>query len=307
MNDRTCQECNEVFADGEGLRRHVKKHGVTFQQYALKWVYNNVVPRCKCGCDQEVSWNVALKAYAEHVQGHHAWGRKKSNDEKRRIGEKNAANMKQFMIEHPDVAKLRGVQLRANWTPENEARRIEATRQAFANMSDEDKQGFRDRAQQRWDAGEMDEARIKGAATFKQRSADGVYDFTERNNNLSKAITQKYLEGGFEWSRGSYLSTKTKRKCHYRSSWELQLMKELDADDDVLDWESEFTSILYEFSGATHRYVPDFHVVRKGCHQVIEVKPQDLRSIPKNEAKREAAKAYCSERGWQYLEWQPSP
>lgn len=305
MNDRICSECNEVFSDPEGVRRHVKKHGFTYQEYTLKWVYGGLVPKCKCGCNQETSWNVALKDYAEFVRGHHAWGRKKSDDEKRRIGEKNSINMKQFMEEHPEIATLRNQQMLAAHTPEVEARRIEATREAYASMSNEDKQGFRDRAQRRWNAGEMVEAREKAAETFRDRSQNGEYDFTERNQKLSEAITKKYLEGGFEWAKGKYVSPKTDRTCYYRSSWELQLMKELDADPNVTDWESEFTSLPYDLDGTTHRYVPDFHVVRGSKHQLIEVKPQTLRDTAMNEAKRQAAVNYCIMHDWEYVEWEP--
>jgi hypothetical protein len=305
MDDRTCRECGDVFNDAEQLRRHLRKHSMTTQEYSLKWVYDNTVPLCKCGCGQQTSWNVALKAYAEHVQGHHAWGRQKSDDEKRRIGEKNSIHMKRYMQENPDVASLRGTQLRSTWTPEKEANRVERTKQAYAAMSPEDKQGFSDRTARRWADGEMTEAREKAAQTFRERSAAGEYDFTERNDKLSAVISQKYVDGTWRFTKGRYVSTKTNRECYYRSSWELQLMQELDADPDVLDWESEFTSIPYQLDGATHRYVPDFHVVRVMGHQLVEVKPQELRLVEKNVAKRLAAQAYCEDRGWQYGEWSP--
>jgi hypothetical protein len=84
-------------------------------------------------------------------------------------------------------------------------------------------------------------------------------------------------------------------------------MKQLDEDPDVLDWESEFTAIPYVFEGINHQYIPDFHVVRQSSgHSIIEVKPQTLRIIPKNVAKREIAKQYCVDRGWKYEEWEPS-
>lgn len=116
MDDRTCGECNEVFNDPEQVRRHLRKHGMTFQQYSLKWYYGNVEPVCRCGCGQKTSWNVASKGYAEFVLGHHAWGRKKSDEEKRQIGDKNRVNMKRYMQANPDVAKQRGVDLWSGMT-----------------------------------------------------------------------------------------------------------------------------------------------------------------------------------------------
>lgn len=307
MKENTCLECNEVFNDSEQVRRHLRKHGMTFQQYSLRYNYNGVEPTCKCECGKQTSWNVALKGYAEFVLGHHAWGRKKSDEEKQKIGRANAENMTRYMNENPDIAKQRSTQMLAAHTPEMTVRRLEATRQTYAAMTPEDKQKFSDHAQNLWDNERelMDLARKKAAKTFKQRSANGEYDFTTRNENLSRAIAQKYVDGTWKFAKGTHLSTKTGRECYYRSSWELLLMKELDVDPDVIDWESEFTSIPYVFEGSAHRYVPDFKVVRLGCTQLVEVKPQDLRETDRNVLKRQAALIHCESLGWQYVEWEP--
>lgn len=135
MDDNTCKECEEVFNSVEQVRRHLRKHSMTAQEYSLKWDHGNIVPKCACGCGQETSWNVALKAYTRFVHGHHAWGRKKSEDEKRRIGEKNAANMKRFMSEHPDIAELRGRQLRAGVTPASRQAAIEGMKRFWSSNS----------------------------------------------------------------------------------------------------------------------------------------------------------------------------
>ncbi len=305
MDERTCKECNEVFNDAEQVRRHLRKHSMTFQEYSLKWFYGSVIPMCKCGCGQQTMWNVALKAYAEHVLGHHAWGRKKSDDEKRRIGEKNSVNMKRYMLEHPDVASVRGCEMRAGVTSETEARRIVSVKQTYENMSVENKQGFRDRASKRWKNGELVKAHEKASETFRKRSEAGEYDFTVRNENLSKSITQKYVDGTWKFSKGEYTSTKTGNRCYYRSSWELQYMQLLDSDDTVTTWDYEFMSIPYKLNDKNHRYVPDFHVVRGTGHSLVEVKPQALRETMMNVAKRLAAETYCDDHGWIYEEWSP--
>jgi hypothetical protein len=172
-------------------------------------------------------------------------------------------------------------------------------------MSVEDKQQFSDRLTDRWASGTMKEAREKAAETFKKRSAAGEYDFETRNQNLSKSIAQKYIDGTFEFSKGNYTSTKTSQTHHYRSSWELLYMQKLDADSDVLQWEYEFASMSYEFEGTTHRYVPDFHVIMNAGHKLVEVKPMALRNTLRNIAKKEAAIKYCLELGWDYCEWEP--
>lgn len=148
-----CKECGEECPSDEFLRRHIRRHKMTAQEYALKWVYDGKVPLCKCGCGQETSWNVALKAYAEFVLGHHAWGRKKSEEEKKAIGKANSINMTRYMSEHPEVAKLRNKQMLAAHTPEMTIRRLESTRRAYTNLSVEQRQKFRDHALRLLEAG----------------------------------------------------------------------------------------------------------------------------------------------------------
>jgi hypothetical protein len=211
------------------------------------------------------------------------------------------------MARHPEVAVKRGIDLNNNRTPEFEAKRTAASSATYAAMTSEDKQKFSDHTSELWQRDDlMHIARSKAAETYKQRYSNGDYDFTERNKKLSDVITQKYLDGGFEWARGKYLSTKTNKECCYRSSWELTLMQQLDSDHDVLDWESEFTSIPYMFEGTEHKYIPDLHVIQSSGHSLIEVKPQALRDLPKNAAKREAAKEFCDRNNWKYVEWSPA-
>lgn len=80
---------------------------MTAQEYSLKWDHDNIVPKCKCGCGKDTTWNVASKAYITYILGHHAQFGKKSDEEKRKIGNANRINMKRYMQENPDVAKLK--------------------------------------------------------------------------------------------------------------------------------------------------------------------------------------------------------
>jgi len=301
---KVCEECLKEF-EAETFGRHVKKHKLTLENYTLKWMHNGIKPTCKCNCGTITTWSVISKNFNEFIHGHHAFGRKKSDDEKRRIGEKNSINMKRYMNEHPEIALKKVSELRAGLTPEIEKKRIESTKQAYLSMTKEDKQKFSERMSERWASGSMKETKLKSAKTFKERFADGTYDFTERNQKLSESISQKYVNGSWKFSKGMHLSVKTGKEHYYRSSWELQYMNFLDNDVDVVSWESEFISIPYEFNGAIHKYIPDFHVERITGHTLVEVKPLALRSIPKNAAKRLAAQEFCKKHQWNYLEWEP--
>lgn len=308
INETKCRECGQEFETSEKVRRHIRKHGTTYQQYVLKWKYKNVVPTCKCGCGGNCSWNVGLKDYTVFVHGHHAYGRKKSEEEKRKIGRKNKENMKRFMAENPDVAKLRSKQMRSVFTEEIEQKRIEAIRRAYVNMTEDEKKKFSDHACKLWSEHRevMDEAHTTATETFKQRFQNGEYDFISRNEKISEAITLRYIEGGFEWSRGKYTSTKTKQTIHYRSSWELELARLLDSREDVIMWEYEWTSIQYQIDGVSRRYIPDFHVeMNDGSHIMIEVKPAGLIETNMNWKKQKVAIEFCMQNNWQYMTWQP--
>jgi len=111
----------------------------------------------------------------------------------------------------------------------------------------------------------------------------------------------------------------------YRSSWELRVMKYFDRNENVLKWSSEETIVGYKspLDGQIHRYFVDFKFTVKDRQGNIitylaEVKPkaQTKQPIPQkrktkkyinevhtwgvNQAKWEAARAYCKKRGWKF-------
>lgn len=113
----------------------------------------------------------------------------------------------------------------------------------------------------------------------------------------------------------------------YRSSWEFNFLQWADREENVLRYASEEIKIPYYFQGdgKWHRYFPDFvlHVKDKqGKQQVwmVEIKPQHQTEHPqtktfrskrrelretleyaKNQAKWEAATAFCRNRGWRFM------
>lgn len=301
-----CKECNVEFESQEFVYRHIRSHCVTTQEYVLKYQHNGIIPTCHCGCFEKTTWNVGLKNYTTFVHGHHAKGRIKSAEEKAKIGAKNSVNMKRWMAQHPDVAKKQIDAMKSTKTPESEAKRIKATCEAYSVMTLEDKQRFSNHIKKLWNDGTLAKAHIKASATFKQRYADGHYDFTERNDKISATITQRYLDGGFEWSTGQHTSSKTGKICNYRSSWELTYMQLLDCDESVVTWNYEPFSIPYVFEGVSRRYIPDFHVIRDTQEYIVEVKPDNLIGTPMNEAKREAAISFCDKNNLTYTTWSPA-
>lgn len=109
----------------------------------------------------------------------------------------------------------------------------------------------------------------------------------------------------------------------YRSRWEKQVMKTFDENPNVISWANEPFPIMYisPVDGEYHRYFPDFYVLlrrRDGTYKkgLIEVKPKTQVAGPRklkrrskrslieaatygvNQAKWDAARAYCEQRGW---------
>lgn len=112
----------------------------------------------------------------------------------------------------------------------------------------------------------------------------------------------------------------------YRSSWELHVMTKFDNSSDVVWWSSEEKAIPYRspVDRRIHRYFVDFIVCVKEPSTpsgkkvyVIEVKPHAQTKPPKNrktkkfireavtyavnEAKWQAARAWCQERGYEFM------
>lgn len=307
-DDRRCLECMQLFESPEFVRRHIKCHGITLEAYVLKHVHNDIRPTCACGCNLETTWSTLHHAFQRYVHTHHLRGHTVSAETRAKIGAANSVNATAYWKANPELAKSRGQALRAKMTSEDESRRIANIRASCAAMSTEDRQKFSDHAKRLWreKSDVMHEAHTKASTTLKQRIDIGEITFEKRNRKLSEKITQLYVDGGFAWARGKHLSSKTGREHVFRSSWEKQYFELLDTDDDVITWRSEPFSISYELDGKQRRYVPDVIVTRRDRVQLIEVKPEKLRSTAMNEAKRVAAMRYCIDNDIEYVEWQPT-
>lgn len=106
-----------------------------------------------------------------------------------------------------------------------------------------------------------------------------------------------------------------------RSSWETMFANWCDKNPSIVRWSSEETIIPYRCptDGKIHRYFVDFKItIKDGKTFLVEVKPAKQTSPPvypgkqtqkylteslvfiKNQAKWEAAKNYCKDRGWEF-------
>lgn len=106
-----------------------------------------------------------------------------------------------------------------------------------------------------------------------------------------------------------------------RSSWETMFANWCDKNPSIIKWSSEETIIPYRCptDNLIHRYFVDFKItVKDGKTYLVEVKPKAQTMPPvypgkrtkryltesmmfiKNQAKWDAARNYCADRGWQF-------
>jgi len=109
----------------------------------------------------------------------------------------------------------------------------------------------------------------------------------------------------------------------YRSSWERQVFKWCDNHKDVLEWSSEEIIIPYrcKTDNKLHRYYPDVYIKTNKGEYLIEIKPKKETNPPrirsrktkryltevmtyiKNTSKWDAAREYCTDRGYIFEIW----
>lgn len=229
-----CRECGLDCPSNEFLARHIGKRHGSFRDYVLKWKYNGVRPLCKCGCGGEPNWNVRLRDFAQFVHGHHAFGHEVTEDMRRKIGEKNSANMTKFLAENPDVMMDR-----------------------IENMQ---KYSFTDEANQ--NRSEAIKNFWKSAA-----SADAHRRATEHTLNL---LEQGLIGPQAPFKVENIFNPFTGREEFMHSGWESMFLRWM-IENGLEITKSHGLIIPYlDEEGASRVYVPDF--ISRSRKQLIEVK-----------------------------------
>jgi hypothetical protein len=117
----------------------------------------------------------------------------------------------------------------------------------------------------------------------------------EERARQSERVTQAYLDGKLPQAgcsqSGHFQSAKAGR-VFYRSSWELAVLEQLEADPVVAWFRTEAGVVEYEYNGAVKPYIPDIYVeYTDGSYEVFEVKPSCFVDEPRNRAKFKAARS----------------
>ena len=271
-----CYECGQIAQNAKGLSYHVRmKHGKAYPDYLVEHEMSGIWPSCGCGCGQKVRF--LCGAFCAHVGQHALVGRTRPEDVRRRIGDAQRGKP-----ETSESNAKRSTSMADYHTKHDNIRVAVSLAKKGVSMSASTRKKLGDTRKAMFASGEL---KINRAA-------------------ISQRITQLYLEGGFHWSTGTYVSSKTGATINYRSSWELEYAKLLDADETVTTWKYEPFAIPYEHDGETKQYLPDFLVSYDDeSKELVEVKPDRLTYTSINEAKRKAAIALCEVAGWTYVSW----
>lgn len=139
----------------------------------------------------------------------------------------------------------------------------------------------------------------------------------ERRRSTPRKTASNFKQGTYNpRNPGKYLGDPS--KIRYMSSWELEMHKFLDMNENVIMWASEEIAIPYlkPTDGKVHKYYPDYYVKYMTSsgeikEEIIEVKPLAQTKAPHgnskhklyeqltfavNAAKWQACQAFCKQR-----------
>lgn len=115
--------------------------------------------------------------------------------------------------------------------------------------------------------------------------------------SMSLSRTRLLEEKGFWGNQSSYFSSKMNESFWAHSSLEYRIMQCLDENENVISWTKQHQiRISYSWSGE-RIYVPDFLVRTQNSTLLIEAKGYEFQP-ERCSAKADAAKIFCSEKGW---------
>jgi hypothetical protein len=99
---------------------------------------------------------------------------------------------------------------------------------------------------------------------------------------------------------GKFPSIKMRRMIAFESLLERDFIYLLDYEADVEWFEEQPLTIEYQHEGRIRRYTPDFHLLERGAHVLIECKPECFADKDENRRKFAAAGEWCLEHHWMF-------
>lgn len=99
---------------------------------------------------------------------------------------------------------------------------------------------------------------------------------------------------------GRFPSLKMQRMIAFESLLERDFIYLLDYDTAVTWFEEQPLTIEYQHEGKLLHYTPDFHLVERDQHILVECKPEHFVNTADNSRKFAAARAWCQTCAWQF-------
>jgi len=294
LSNMDCPICKKSFKSIRGLMPHIKCHGHTSKSLYDEFKKKKEEGLCRC-CQKVTKYVDYTKGYQDFCStkcANNTLVREYWNSNTEEVIQRKNKHREQFKKYQNTNGRPKGTKNKNPYpqTPEVLSRRPPSWKGKKHSEETKEKMSFiRSRM--------LENGEVKLMASYK-----GKYKPSFQN---------KY--------RGDITS------IIYRSLWELKFMKYCDLNENVLEWSSEEIIVRYydPVSKKARRYFPDFYIkVKESTGHVkkylIEIKPQRQTAPPpkpqrqtkkylyeayeyaKNQAKWEAAKEWCADRGYEF-------
>jgi hypothetical protein len=74
-NNHNCLLCQYFCINRRSLGNHLNRtHNISTNEYILKFMFDDKIPLCKCGCNTEVNWHKSKYKYNDYISGHNDSG-----------------------------------------------------------------------------------------------------------------------------------------------------------------------------------------------------------------------------------------
>ena len=75
-----CKICDKEFSTINSIRSHsVQKHNMSAEDVYVKYILNDVTPKCECGCGEKPPFITVTKGFSRFIQSHHNRVKGKNN------------------------------------------------------------------------------------------------------------------------------------------------------------------------------------------------------------------------------------
>lgn len=299
---RECKLCLVLYETRYKLINHIKKiHKIDWVGYILKTKYACIAPLCNCGCGQQTVMPRLAENFNAYLHGHNPIII--SKDIRKQIGKKNSVKLKQYFDSNPEIAIEKAQHMRSFVTNESREKARKNIKKTLNTPELKKKISLTSERFWRENPEKRKDASRKCKKTYNERLETGAYD--AMIEKMSVTMTQKLINNERIWQRGIYEPKKSNRICRFKSSYEIELMHQLDASTLVISWLYEQLWLYYNSAdGVRRRYVPDIiATLNNGKRVMIECKPKKLHEH--NNYKIIAAKDYCKNNSMTYVLWEP--